>query len=361
MRILVLVKHGYGESGGIAQYTQDLLASLLKSKNSKSITVLAQVQEKVDSSLIPKDLSYYQVSRDSRLLYVVKSTFLMLKGKYDLIVCTHLFLLPAVLPFMVFSSAKSVLCVYGIEAWKPKNQFLKYLTSKLDLVISISNLTLDRFSKWAMVSKSEKRILAPAVSREKFFPDEKNPTLVNMHSLEGKKIILTVSRLVKGRSKGHDLLIDIFPELLKIDSNLTYLIVGDGNDRMRLQDKVQELGLSESIFFLGHIAEEEKSNYYRLADVFFMVGEGEGFGIVYLEALACGVPVIASSADASAEVIEAIGSGLVIDPSSKEELKASIFSSLKENKQVPLDLENYYLENYQNRVDEILQSFLSVS
>jgi phosphatidyl-myo-inositol dimannoside synthase len=70
------------------------------------------------------------------------------------------------------------------------------------------------------------------------------------------------------------------------------IIVGDGDDRSRLEEKLKSLGLSRQIIFAGKIPEHEKVSHYCLADAYVMPSHGEGFGIVFLEALACGVPVI---------------------------------------------------------------------
>ena len=75
--------------------------------------------------------------------------------------------------------------------------------------------------------------------------------------------------------------------------------------------------------FAGFVPEEEKADHYRLADAFVMPGRGEGFGIVYLEALACGLPIVASSLDASSEVVLNRSFGRVVNPDRPQELKAA--------------------------------------
>jgi glycosyltransferase involved in cell wall biosynthesis len=81
------------------------------------------------------------------------------------------------------------------------------------------------------------------------------------------------------------------------------MIVGDGDDRGRLEEKVKSLGLSQQVIFAGKILEHEKASHYCLADAYVMPSHGEGFGIVFLEALACGVPVIGSKVDGSREAL----------------------------------------------------------
>ncbi|NBT91041.1 MAG: glycosyltransferase, partial [Verrucomicrobia bacterium] len=122
--------------------------------------------------------------------------------------------------------------------------------------------------------------------------------------LEGKKVIYTLARLDPGeRYKGIDEVMSVLPELVREIPDLIYLIGGKGTDRMRLEEKARSLGVADRVIFAGFVPEEEKADYYRLADLFMMPGWGEGFGIVYLESAACGVPVLGSTLDASAEVI----------------------------------------------------------
>src|SRR5258708_18021771 len=109
---------------------------------------------------------------------------------------------------------------------------------------------------------------------------------------------MTMGRLVAGeRYKGFDEVIEILPLLIKTTPNLSYMIIGEGNDRRRLQEKVKTLGVEDYVVFTGFISEEEKCTHYNLADAFVMPSRGEGFGIAFLEALACGVPVGASIID----------------------------------------------------------------
>ena len=91
--------------------------------------------------------------------------------------------------------------------------------------------------------------------------------------------------------------------------NIAYLIVGDGDDRQRLEAKARSRGIDDRVVFAGFIPEAEKADHYRLADAFVMPGRGEGFGFVFLEALACGIPVVGSRLDGSREALAPGGVG----------------------------------------------------
>jgi glycosyltransferase involved in cell wall biosynthesis len=105
------------------------------------------------------------------------------------------------------------------------------------------------------------------------------------------------------------------------------------------------------------VPEEEKEDHYRLADAFVMPGRGEGFGIVYLEALACGIPVVASSADASQEAVRDGKLGRVVDPDNLEDLRRGIQEALTADRGVPEGLEYFSFRRFRNRWHRVFESF----
>lgn len=114
--------------------------------------------------------------------------------------------------------------------------------------------------------------------------------------------------------------------------------------------------LRPHVVFTGRIPEEEKADHYRLADAFVMAGWGEGFGIVYLEALACGVPVVASKLDASQEAILNGELGVIVDPKSATDLQNGILKAVEQPKTVPDRLNTFSFDSFQERVHKILCS-----
>src|SRR5439155_2587042 len=136
--------------------------------------------------------------------------------------------------------------------------------------------------------------------------------------------------------------------------DLLYLIAGDGDDRARLQSKAASLGLDHHVVFTGYIAEEQKADHYRFADAFVMPGRGEGFGIVYLEAMACGIPVVASKADASREAVLDGQLGVLADPSKPQEIRAAIKEALSRPRILQKDLEYFSFDRFVGRWHALL-------
>ena len=135
-----------------------------------------------------------------------------------------------------------------------------------------------------------------------------------------------------------------------------HLVVGDGDDRPRLEAKVRSLGMGDRVVFTGYIPEGEKADHYRLADAYVMPGRGEGFGFVFLEAMACGIPVVGSTLDGSREALRQGALGILVDPHRPGDIQAGILAALKRPRGVvPEGLEYFSFENFEQRCHQILQ------
>ncbi len=118
---------------------------------------------------------------------------------------------------------------------------------------------------------------------------------------EGEKMVVTVSRLVK--KNGVDVLIEAMNELRKMDSRsvigndrvVKLVIVGEGEERRNLEKLIKDLKLEERVIFVGEVEPEKVGEYYAAADVFVRLSRSEGFGNVFIEAMAAGVPVVATN------------------------------------------------------------------
>ena len=126
-------------------------------------------------------------------------------------------------------------------------------------------------------------------------------------------IALIVGRMwAEEKGKGHDQLIDIWPEVVKRIPGATLWIVGVGDDVGRLQEKSRDLGLADRVRFWGRVSDEELCDLYRRSAVFAMPSRQEGFGLVYAEAMWHGIPCIGSDADAAGQVILDGETGLLV-------------------------------------------------
>ena len=110
------------------------------------------------------------------------------------------------------------------------------------------------------------------------------------------------------------------------------------------------------VVFTGYVAEAEKADHYRVADLYVMPSRGEGFGIVYLEALACGLPAIGSKLDGSREALRNGLLGTLVDPANAEELKAAIRLGLRNpSRSVPPGLSYFSYAEFERRCHDLLR------
>lgn len=357
MKILVLIPDAFGGRGGIAKFNQFYLSSLCSYPRTEE--VIAFPRKVVDPvGELPQKINYIDPQFPSVFSYV-KSVVTTIKQyqSINLIICGHINILPLAYILSIWKNAPIYLVIHGVEAWEPcPNKLSNMLIDKLDGIITVSELTKNRFLTWSQCFDIDSYLLPNTFDMSSFKPGNKSFSLVQRYQLQNRTVILTLGRLESlEQYKGFDEVIDVLPILIEDIPNLTYLISGDGSDRSRLESKVKALGLQEYVVFTGYVPEEEKSDHYRLADAYVMPSQGEGFGIVYLEAMACGIPVVGSKLDGSSEALRGGSLGILVDPKDSEELVSGILAALKYPKGiVPDGLDYFSIENFNKRCHSIL-------
>lgn len=197
-------------------------------------------------------------------------------------------------------------------------------------------------------------IIPMGVDTDKFRPiqKEKIKRLKNKMDLRDKKIILFVGRLAE--KKGVSYLIKAMPGVLKEIPNAHLVIIGSGSEEKRLKGLTKKLGLEEKISFLGKIPNEELPQYYNLSDVFVAPsiqakkGDTEGLGVVLLEAIACGTPVIGTNIGGISDIIKNNQTGLLVEQKNSEQLGEAVIKLL-ENKKIRKQL----IKNAQKHIKDI--------
>ncbi|MGN7455220.1 glycosyltransferase [Paenibacillus pasadenensis] len=360
MKPLVLLTDAYGGHGGIAKFNRDLLGAVCSSPQVERATAIPRIMPYPPGELPPK-LDYVTAGLNSKPRYL-KTVLGSLLGRArgsDVILCGHINLLPFAALAKKMTGAKLALIIHGIDAWDPVTRGgTGWALSQLDAVISVSRLTLDRFCGWTGLAGIPSYVLPNSFEPGQFTPGPRPAYLMERYGLQPQdRIVMTLGRLAgQDRRKGFDEVLEALPTLRRQVPRLRYLIVGDGSDRARLEAKAAALGVDDAVVFTGLIAEEEKADHYRLADGFAMPSHGEGFGIVLLEAMACGVPALASSKDGSSEALMHGKLGELIDPADPEQVQGGILRLLsKPRGEVPEGLGHFSYANYTARLHDILQ------
>jgi glycosyltransferase involved in cell wall biosynthesis len=305
---------------------------------------------------MPANLDFRRDGLGGRLRYVAAALRLMLRGRADIVMCCHLRLLPLAWLAARWQGVPLVLVIFGIDAWeRPRNPLLPLLLRQVDRVLSISRITTERFAAWSGFPAAAILELPPCIDLAGFAPGPRDPALEARYGLAGKRVIMTFGRLVsQARAKGMDEVLAVLPSLLRRWPDLAYLIAGDGPDRARLETLAAAPALAGHVVFAGRVDEAEKAAHYRLADVYAMPSRGEGFGIVLLEAMACGIPVIASSRDGGRDAARDGALGRLVDPDDPAALEAAILAALDEPKAVPAGLDFFSLAAFRRRIAALL-------
>ncbi len=332
LRILMLLTDGFGGVGGIAKFNRDFLEALNGCRSVERVHALPRLIPNPVEELVPEAVVYDRKAAGEKMAFMRRvGTRAWGSAPADLVICGHLYLLSAAWLLARLRGARLALIIHGIEAWKPSPKMMvNQLARKVDTFISVSHHSAERFSGWCNIRQDRAFILPNCVDLDAFVPRERDAALVERYGFQTSKVIMTTGRLAsEERYKGFDEVIELMPALLERFPTLKYLIVGDGPDRPRLTAKVRDLGLSGNVVFAGYIPEAEKVAHYSLADAYVMPSQGEGFGIVLIEAAACGVPVVGSRLDGSSEALLNGRLGQLVDPRHPNELLKAVVSILE--------------------------------
>jgi len=205
---------------------------------------------------------------------------------------------------------------HGIEAWNIKRPALQKALHHADRILAVSSYTRDRLLKEQNLDPAKISLLPNTFDASRFQIKPKPQHLLNRYGLaEEQPIILTVARLDSTeRYKGYDQILQALPEIRRQIPNIHYLIVGKGSDRPRIEQMITKLNLQECVTLTGFVTDDELCDHYNLCDVFAMPSKGEGFGIVYLEALACGKPTLGGNQDGAIDALCHGELGALVDP-----------------------------------------------
>ena len=361
IRPKVLLTDALGGIGGIAKFNRDLIHALAAMPECRSIEVFPRlVQRKPEP--IPAGVRYRFDASRGKPAYTLAALRSAWDGsRTNIVICGHLNLLPLAWLVGVFKHCPIVVVTHGVEAWTPhKSPLVGMLLRHVDRVVAVSHYTAQRLASWSRIPVERVTILPNCVDLEAFAPRPRSAEVERGYGLAGRRILLTVGRLASTeRYKGFDEVLEVLPDLAREAPDLAYVIVGDGDDRARLAQKAAHLGVAGRVVFTGFVSEEQKKDLFALADVFVMPGRGEGFGIVFLEAMAMGVPVIASRCDGSREAVRDGELGQLVDPDQPEELKAAIRKALQLPHARPAGLEYFSEQAYRERVAALVREVVA--
>ncbi|HZN54469.1 MAG TPA: glycosyltransferase family 4 protein [Candidatus Polarisedimenticolaceae bacterium] len=241
----------------------------------------------------------------------------------DLVWCGHLNFSPVIYLLKRISGVRYVLPLYGIDAIAIRRFLTGSAVRAADLLTPISHYTAAHLLRQYPDAGGRVFLIPNSVDGGRFRIQPKPPYLLERHGLDGRKVVLTVARFNVAEHKGYERVIDALPLVLRESPGARYVIVGGGEDP-RIREALDRHGLRDEVVFAGAVPREELPDYYNLCDVYAMPSKFEGFAIVFLEALACGRPVVASDGFGCREALFDGELGLTVDPDSRTQIAAAI-------------------------------------
>ncbi len=300
----------FSAEGGIQSYVRDLLRAYLAADETWEADIFLLRDDPNGTNPFDQEprlrFHYCQASSPqlSRLNLTVKLALHCLSRRPRRVIGTHLFVAPLMQLLCKPLGIPYTVITHGKEVWEPLAGKRRQALQAADSIWTVSRYSGQRLCKANGIELSKVKRLPCVVDGDRFHPAPKNSELVTRYGLANAKVLMTVARLWSGDIyKGVDVTIRALPKILHEQPDVKYLVIGRGDDQPRLAQLAEELGVADRVVFAGFVHDDELVDHYRLADAYVMPSQ-EGFGIVYLEAMACGVPVLSGDDDGSADPLQ---------------------------------------------------------
>lgn len=249
----------------------------------------------------------------------------------DLVITTHLNFTIAAYWLKRLAGIPYWTVAHGVEAWNIQRPALQTALRHADRILAVSSYTRDRLIKEQNLDPSKISLLPNTFDHNRFKIAGKPTFLLERYGLKPEQpIILTVNRLSLSESyKGYDKVLEALPQIRQVIPNVHYIIVGKGDARPHIEQLIQERQLQDCVTLAGFIPDTELCDYYNLCNVFAMPSKLEGFGIVYLEALACGKPTLGGNQDGAIDALCQGELGALVNPNDVGKIAKTIIQILQ--------------------------------
>lgn len=304
----------FSREGGIQSYVKDIwqaYGELAAAQDYHSQVFLLRDRAPITNPFQSDRFQFhYCASRSAQLGRLKLATGLarsLLLQRPQRVLCGHIKLAPLTRLLCQLLGIPYTVLTYGKEVWDVwemltdlERQSLRHAAS----IWTISRYSRDRICAAHRIAPERVQLLPCVVDGERFQPGPKPPNLLDRYQLHNAKVLMTVSRLwAEDIYKGVDVTIRALPQITQAIPNVKYLVIGRGGDQPRLAQLAQEMGVGDRVVFAGFVPTPELPDHYRVADAYTMPSQ-EGFGIVYLEAMASGIPALSGLGDGSADPLQ---------------------------------------------------------
>lgn len=309
-RILLLLPAAFGEFGGIQLYNRLLIKALTDiahaSGSACRIIILNDRASDIDRRYLAPNSAVHGCGA-SKARFLTAALMSLVRFQPDLVMLGHINLAPLA-PLCRLVGARTSLFVYGVEFWRRLRPLTRASLKLVCPIISISEFTLREGSVLNGLRHDSFRLIPCAL--DPLWEQEFRPFLQKPHN--GEPILLSVARLSESEKyKGLDHVIRALPAIAEQIPAVQYWIVGDGDDRERLETIARETGVAERVRFFGRVSVHDLGAAYGHAAVFVMPSAKEGFGIVFLEAAFFEIPSVGARFGGIPEVVDGETGALV--------------------------------------------------
>jgi len=337
--------------GGIEKYNRDFLSALKKTG--------------VQTSLVMRNKGGLR----AKISFAFRFLWMYASQRPNLICCAHLNFAPLCLPLNFLFNTRYTLTLYGIEISGMKSLLKRKAATRAEYLITISEYAKNLILAQLPGVGGRIYLLPSAVDGNIFSIRDKNEQLQAQHGLTRRPVILSLARLSECEHKGQDRVLKAMSLVLKQVPNAIYLVVGGGTDA-RIEEVLSEQPeLRSNVVFAGAASNDQRVEYYNLADVYVLPSKFEGFGIVFIESLSCGVPVVASDGYGCRAGLLNGEIGLLVPPDDIPAIAQSIVSILKKTASPQLfareelrrkTLAVYGIDKWNERVNKLVKLLASV-
>ena len=264
----------------------------------------------------------------------------------------------------VSPETKIYLFAHGIEIWETLKTTRKNMLPCCDVFLCVSRYTKKVIIASNRIDPSRCVVLNNCIDPFLPLPQQQHTEsdILNQYGVGREHIVLfTLTRLSsKDRYKGYDKVFEALALIKDIYPNIRYLLGGgyDAVEKDYVQKEILRLGLSNIVIVTGYLPEEHLASYFAMADIYIMPSKKEGFGLVFIEAMFYGLPVIAGNADGSVDALLNGKLGLLVNPESVEEIKTAIKKMIQHPEAfVPerkVLMDNFSYPAYKRNLDEVL-------
>lgn len=266
-----------------------------------------------------------------KLFFGIKTVKQIAMKKPEMILCLEENLSPLCFLLNYFFRIRYAIFAHDPQSWNGGRS--RKSLSNAKWIIANSMKTRQRIIEQLNIAQEKFFVIHPYVDEECFYPQERNGELVEKYGLKNDRVILTVGRVDKDglERKRQNLVIKAVSMVKKRISNIKYLIVGPGDQKDSLKNLAKDYGVKENVIFVGSIPEKDLYEYYNLCDIFVMPSRNEGFGMAYLEALACGKPVVGSIGTGAEDALLDGKLGILVNPNDINSLAEAIINVFEGN------------------------------